>query len=432
MWLPCARILAAPPFLGDPSHSLVFDLMSYDAKSKNPAVVSLLSGTAPQPLQTAAARGILPLAQDDLLEVLVAIAEGHDDELAKAAAGTIATQDAEAIESLVRNDSLSPRVLSHLIRRSAMPASLYEAVIANPSTPAESIADFARTTQAGSVLEFIALNQQLLIQNPPLIEAVLSNPHRTSEAERRVVETRREFFEKERGAAQIASELRAQGKDAAAEFIENAEFASNMSESDLTAEDAMFIASHIESFDKETDDSWLGLEYIEEIYEETAAQRRAAFEKILGEWQSEEGEVAGERVSMLNRIMKMGVKDRMKLAMKGDREARNILIRDPNRLVCTAVANNPRITEQEIESIATMRSIPEDILRQIASHRQWQRSYTIMHNLVKNPRTPIGNSMTIMNKMQARDLMALTKNKNVPEAVRRHATRLANARTGNK
>jgi hypothetical protein len=126
------------------------------------------------------------------------------------------------------------------------------------------------------------------------------------------------------------------------------------------------------------------------------------------------------------------MKDRVKLAMKGDREARNILIRDPNRLVATAVANNPRITEQEIESIATMRSVPEDILRQIASHRQWQRSYTIMHNLVKNPRTPIGNSMTIMNKMQARDLAALAKNKNVPEAVRRHAVRLANARTGNR
>jgi len=130
--------------------------------------------------------------------------------------------------------------------------------------------------------------------------------------------------------------------------------------------------------------------------------------------------------------MKMGVKDRVKLAMMGDREARNILIRDPNRLVCTAVANNPRITEQEVEMIATMRSVPEDILRQIASHRQWQRSYTIMHNLVKNPRTPIANSMTLMTKMQIRDLLALSKNRNVPEAVRRHALRLANTRTGNK
>ena len=406
--------------------------MAYDTKSKNPAVTALLNGTAPEQVKTAAARGILPLPQDDLLEVLVTLAESTDAELAKIASGTIATQDSAAIESLVRSESVSPRVLSHLLGRAALPGVLYEAVVANQSTPAAAIVDFARTTSAGSVLEFITLNQQLLIQNPPLIEALLSNPHRTSEAERRVLETRREFFEKERGAAQIASELRAQGKEAAAEFIENSEFASSLADSDLTAEEAMLIASHIESLDKETDDSWLGLEYIEEIYEETAAQRKAAFEKILGEMTSEDGAFSTERVAMLNLVMKMGIKDRIKLAMKGDREARNILIRDPNRLVCTAVANNPRITEQEIEAIALMRTVTEDILRQIATNRQWQRSYAIMHNLVKNPRTPIANSMTIMAKMQVRDLAALSKNRNVPEAVRRHALRLANARTGNR
>jgi hypothetical protein len=407
--------------------------MAYDSKVKNPAVSALLGGTAPQQLKIAAARGLLPLPQDDLIEVLVSIAESSDAELAKTASGTIAAQDAAAVETLVRADSLSPKTLGHLTRRAALPNSLYEALVTNAATPAEAIVDFARTTTSGSVLEFITLNQQLLIQTPELIDALLSNPHRTFEAERRVLETKREFFEKERGAQQIANELRAQGKDAAAEFIENAEFASDLGSSGLSDDDAIFIASHIESFDRETDDSWLGLEYIEEFYEETVAQRKAAFEKILGEWQAEEnGELSGERISMLNRIMKMGVKDRMKLAMKGDREARNILIRDPNRLVCTAVANNPRITEQEVETIATMRSVPEDILRQIASHRQWQRSYTIMHNLVKNPRTPLANSMTIMNKMQIRDLVALSKNKNVPEAVRRHALRLANARTGNK
>jgi len=394
--------------------------------------VSLLNGTAPQQLRAAAAKGMLPLPQDVMLEVLVALAEGSDAEVSQTASGTIASQDVGAIELLVRSDTVSPRVLSHLIGRTAMPGSLYEAVVTNGSTPADAIVSFARTTQAGSVLEFISLNQQLLIQNPPLIDALLANPHRTTEAERRVLETKREFFEKERGAAQIASELRAQGKDAAAEFIENAEFATDFSGSGLSAEDALFIASHIESSDKETDDSWLGLEYIEEFYEETGAERKAAYEKILGELSAEGGDELSARISTLNRVMKMGVKDRMKLAMKGDREARNILIRDPNRLVCTAVANNPRITEQEVEAIATMKSVPEDILRQIASHRQWQRSYTIMHNLVRNPRTPIGNSMTIMNRMQARDLMALSKNKNVPEAVRRHAQRLANTRTGNK
>lgn len=406
--------------------------MAHDTKPRNPAVESILKGTAPAAVRMAAARGILPLSQSEMLEVLVAIADGPDPDLAKIAGGTIASQDVAAIEALVRADEASAAVLAHLIRRPAMPVTMYEALVANEATPIGSIVEFARTTSLASLLEFIALNQQLLIQAPALIEAVAANPHRSAYAERKVLETKREFFEKERGAAQIASELRAQGKEAAAEFIENAEFASNFGDSDLTAEDAIFIASHIESFDKDTDDSWLGLEYIEEIYEETAAQRRAAFEKILGEWQSEDESLSGERISMLNRIMKMGVKDRMKLAMKGDREARNILIRDPNRLVCTAVATNPRITEQEVEAIAAMRTVPEDILRQIAVNRQWQRSYTIMHNLVKNPRTPIANSMTLMTRMQVRDLIALSKNRNVPEAVRRHALRLSNARTGNK
>jgi hypothetical protein len=406
--------------------------MPYDTKQKNPAVESLLKGTAPEQVRLAAARGILPLPQDDLLEVLVAIADGPDPELSRTASGTIAAQDVNAIESLVRSDALSPVVLSHLIKRAALPNALYEAVVTSPSTPTDSIIEFARKTSNGAVLEFISLNQQLLIQSPVLIEAIVSNPHRTSEAERRVLETKREFFEKERGAAQIASELRAQGKDAAAEFIEKSEFATNLGGSDMTEDDALFIASLIESSDSETDDSWLGLEYIEEIYEETAAQRRAAFEKILGEWQADGSEISSDRLSMLNSIMKMGVKDRVKLAMKGDREARNILIRDPNRLVCTAVAGNPRITEQEVEAIASMRTVPEEILRQIATHRQWQRCYNVMHNLVRNPRTPLANSMTIMNKMQVRDLSALSKNRNVPEAVRRHALRLANARTGNR
>src|SRR4030095_118745 len=161
-------------------------------------------------------------------------------------------------------------------------------------------------------------------------------------------------------------------------------------------------------------------------------QRQAAIAKIIGEMEFDGEDIPGERISMINRVMRMGVKDRVKLAMKGDREARNILIRDPNRLVATAVANNPRITEQEVASIAAMRTTTEDVLRQIASNRQWMRSYNITHNLVRNSRTPIGNAMSIMSKMQIKDLIGLSKNRNVSDAVRRHALRLANARTGNR
>jgi hypothetical protein len=341
------------------------------------------------------------------------------------------SQDPVSLESLIRANELTPGALSHLVKRPAMPNPVYEALITNTSTPPEAIVEFAKSTSSGRLLESLALNQQLLIQSPKLIDAIVSNPHRTSDAERRALETKREFFEKERGAEQIASELRAQGKEAAAEFIEKAEFAADLSASGLSADDALFIASRIESSDSETDDSWLGLEYIEEFYEETSAQRRAAFEKIVGEMQGDEGGISSERMTMLSRIMKMNVKDRMKLAMKGDREARNILIRDPNRLVCQGVANNPRITEQEVEAIAAMRTVSLEILRDIAANRQWMRSYNIIHNLVRNPRTPIASAMTLMSRMQLRDLVALSKNRNVSDAVRRHAQRLSSARTGN-
>jgi len=142
--------------------------------------------------------------------------------------------------------------------------------------------------------------------------------------------------------------------------------------------------------------------------------------------------VSSERISMINRIIKMGIKDRVKLGMKGDREARNILIRDPNRLVACAVANNPRITEQEVELIAAMRTIPDEVLRQIATNRQWARNYNVMHNLARNPRTPIGNVVTILTRLQLRDLVAMSKNRNVSDAVRRQALRLYTSRTGGK
>lgn len=397
--------------------------MNYEISSQNPVVKAVIEGAAPRPALLAASRGSLPLPQADLLEILVALAHGEDTELRQNAAETLASQDTSSLVETVGSSDVAPSVLGHFIETDGMPASLQEAILANTKTPASSIASFAARTQNGGLLEVISFNQQLLIQNPPILEALIANSNATAEASRRASEIKREFFEKERGAMQIANELRARGEEAAAEFIEQ-------SESELSAEDAIWLASHIEVPDRETDDSWLSLEYIEEVYEETQEERDAAFSKILGELQADGEEMTSDRISMLNRIMRMGVKDRVKLGMKGDREARNILIRDPNKLVSSSVVNNPRITEQEIETIAAMRSISEDILRQIATNRQWSRSYTIGLKLTQNPRTPLANSMTIMSKLQLRDLTALSKNRNVPDAVRRQAVRLLNARTG--
>jgi len=408
--------------------------MSFEVYSTNPVVKVIISGAAPRAAQLAAARGVLPLPQADLLEILVALAGNADAELAENAGKTLASQDNDQLESIVRSDEIAPQVLDYFAGQSDQPKQIHEAIINNPKTPNTTVIKFARTTSNGELLEFISLNQQLLIGTPQIIDAIITNPYRTAEAERRASEIKREFFQKERGAQQIANELRARGQNAAAEFVESAEFAEDLQEtvsgSNLSFEDAILLAEHIEVPDSEVDDSWLSFAYIEEFYEETDEQRESIVSKILGELSSEDDELSGERVSMINRILRMGMKDRVKLAMKGDREARNILVRDPNRIVAQAVVQNARITEQEIEKIASMRSVPEEVLRLIAINRNWARNYQIVHKLVQNPRTPLSNAMTILTRLQLRDLQALTKNRNVSDAIRKQALRLFTARQG--
>ncbi len=396
---------------------------------QNPIVNAIVSGTAPKPARLAAARGILPLSQLELLEILSVLVDDPDEEISITAKSTLNEQikGPNIIDTLKAPD-ISEKILAYVAKLNDIPASIQEAVITNPKTPDEAIIEFVKNTTNGSLLELIAINQQRLIRSPALIEAIIENPNRTAEAERRARETKREFFEKERGAQQIANELRAQGKTAAAEFIEQSEFIKNLSASELSLEDAFSIAQHIEIPDAETDDSWLSLELIEEVYEETSEQRQAAINKIMSELGSEPDGTTAEKIALIVRIMKMNVKDRIKLAMKGDREIRGILIRDPNRVVAQAVIQNPRITEQEVEKIAAMRTVTEEILRQIASNRHWARLYPIIHNLVRNPRTPIAISMNLLPRLHVKDLEALGKNRNIPDAIRTQAFRLSRTR----
>ena len=398
--------------------------MSANTASANPVVQAVLSGAAPPQARMAAARGLLPLPQDVMLELLVALRSDADAEVSRAADETLAGQEAGALLGAASSAETSAAVLSYLASRRGLAREVQEAVALNASTPDEAVAALARETSSGAVLELVSINQQRLIRAPAIIDAVLANPARTPEADRRVRETRREFFEKERGARQVADEMRARGLGAAAEFFETAE--SFGPDEAVSLDDAWLIAQHIEVSDVDLDDSWLPTEWLEELYDEAFEQRQAAAERLVAEASAEGGTTAApERIALIRRIMLMKVKDRIKLGMKGDREARSILIRDPNKVVAQAVINNPRITDQEVEAIAAMRTVSDEVLRQIAMNRSWARQYLIVHNLARNPRTPLPTAMGILPRLHAKDLKSLGQNRNVPEAVRRQALRLA-------
>ena len=227
--------------------------------STNPAVQAIVAGTAPHQARLAAASGLLPLPQSDLLELLVALRQSDDAEIATAAQATLDEQDSEDLLTAARSDETSVAVLDYLATLSQK-SKIHEAIILNNKTSDQAIADLASSTSDGALLELIANNQQRLVRFPKIIDAILTNSDRTQEAERRARETKREFFEKERGAQQIAQELRTRGKTAAAEFFESADLSEG-----LSVEDAWLIAEHIEVSDADLDTSWLPSERYEEL-----------------------------------------------------------------------------------------------------------------------------------------------------------------------
>ena len=393
--------------------------------SSNPAVQAIIGGTAPHQARLAAASGLLPLPQSDLLEVLVTLREAEDAEIAEAARQTLTSQDEADLLTAAISAETSPTVLNYLATLSTGNREIHEAVILNNRTSDEAIAGLASSTSDSSLLDLIAANQQRLIRFPKIIDAILANSDRSGEAERRARETRQEFFEKERGAQQIAQELRRRGNSAAAEFFESADLTGG-----LSVEDAWLIAQHIEVSDAELDNSWLPSERYEELKTETPEELAANFKRAVESERTELGELPPERLSLIRRIMFMNAKDRIKLAMKGDREARSILIRDTNRLVATAVIQNPRVTDQEVENIAAMRTVADEVLRLIAMNRNWARSYPIIHNLVRNPRTPIPAVIGTLPRIRTKDLKNLAQNRNVSQATRTQALRLSQVRSG--
>jgi hypothetical protein len=132
----------------------------------------------------------------------------------------------------------------------------------------------------------------------------------------------------------------------------------------------------------------------------------------------EQKEEQAKKLGLMARIAKLDVGEKAKLARTGDKDARSILIKDANKQVSMAVLGNPRMTIQEIEITAASRNVTEDILREIGGNRDWCKSYTVVHSLVSNPKTPIGVSLTHLPRLLLRDLRTIAKSKGIPDAIR--------------
>jgi hypothetical protein len=157
-------------------------------------------------------------------------------------------------------------------------------------------------------------------------------------------------------------------------------------------------------------------------FQNTGQISAARKEEIQREFQKPE-----ER-TLYQRIQSMSVAEKVQFAMRAGKDARSMLLKDPNRQVALAVLSSPKMTEDEIVLIAQSRNVSDDILRTVGKNREWLKNYSVLFALVNNPKTPPGISLPLLSMVKAKDLAILARNRNVPEAMRSGVNRLLQAK----
>lgn len=137
-----------------------------------------------------------------------------------------------------------------------------------------------------------------------------------------------------------------------------------------------------------------------------------------------QGESKEQEETLFQKVQKMTTSEKIRFALRGDKEVRNLLLRDGERTVQLAVVNNPRITDGEIVTIANSKNIHEEVLRKIGTSRDCLKLYPVRAALVQNPKTPLPISLKLLPTLMLKDLRTIAKSKAVPNAIAQAAVRL--------
>lgn len=336
---------------------------------------SFLEGTPPRNIRMLAAGGFLPLPLDEMLFLLVHLAADPDGEIAAKAADTLENWPQEEVVGQLKSPQCRPEV--HEYFASSTAPSYQEAIILNPDVNAAIISALAGRVGA-PLLEIILYNRTRLLEHSEILEKIRDNPEATPQIIGQIREIETEFFGAKQRAYTTAEEE--EKPPAEAELIQL--------EGELSPED-------------------LALEGLPTNPEEREA-------------------------AILRKLATMTVRQKMHLALMGSKEVRAILVRDANKEITRCVMQSPKLAVNEVEAFAAMRQVSEDILRHIGVSKTWTKSYTVVHNLVRNPKTPPMISQRLLIRLLPRDIAMLARDRGVPEAVRRNADRMIKQRSANR
>lgn len=348
----------------------------------------------PREKRLMSARGIIPLPPKDIALLLFCLVLDNDKEISKEAEQSIVQIPKKVMEMILSDQNTPPEFL-HYVAMTTKEQPLIQAVILNPSTSDITIANLARSLDNPMLLDLIANNQQRLLRSQEIFEAISVNPALSRSSLERIVS-----------------------------FLRNRLSAGGLGEA---SEDNVYVIEeeHCGEFEFATEeitsqrlDPQDGLPQIPE--RSFVDDLQLSHEMV--EESSEPNRESGENLFAL--IKKMSMAEKVKLALVGNKDARAILARETARIVHAALLKNPRITEQEIVSLAQSTTVDQDILRQISLDRKWIKQYTVKQALVQNPKTPTHISMPLVKYMLDKDLRSLAQSKDVPSIIATMARRL--------
>jgi hypothetical protein len=358
----------------------------------------LRAGTVPLGVRQAAARGVLPVPQEELLAILVYLQNDPDESIRKTVEETLTTSfNDETLKRIAESHSTPVEVLELLGKPPLRAPLILEALIQNKQVPDSTIAGLAARVGPG-LMDLILVNLMRLLRSPFILEALENNANQTPDLRRRLREIREEFFEKRNTYIPIH---RTKTEE---QLLEEAQ------------EEAPVQSSALVVYSDQIEEG-------EDVMSLTL--RSLADDGMEGAAESGEN----ERVSTIRKIATMTVSERVQEALKGGREERIILIRDSNRLVSEAVLDSPKLSDSEVESIAQMKNVSDEVLRVLSTRREFVKNYSVVRNLVRNPKTPLANSLGLLNRILTTDLKAMSRDKNIPETLRKMAQRQFQLRT---
>jgi hypothetical protein len=334
------------------------------------------------------AKGLVPaVAPVDLVTLLFLLASDPDATVAETAVRTAEGLPDKIWGVALRSEGLKGVVLDWLADRFAGKDAAIELVLLNAATPD---ATFARLAPVVSqkLSDLIRQNELRLLRHDDIIRALCTNPNALQSS----IDGACDFCVRNGLTLLdvpqlVAAHKRVHGVDPAAKAAEPVETAAALME-----------------------------EYAKELGEERADEK--------GPPAAETAEDQSKKLNITQRIMKMSVSEKIKLATLGNKEARTLLLRDANKLVSMAAATSPRITDGEILGLANSRTVSSDVLRYIYSNREFTRTYAIKISLVKNPKVPLPTALKMMYTLQEKDIKELSRDRNVPQTIQSQAKAL--------